>query len=70
MIYYFIISLKNIIITTDTFIIKLNKIIKWEIHQSLLHINVLININLDGVTHKNIATNPSVGIGLNPNLNI
>jgi hypothetical protein len=24
----------------------------------------------DGITQKNIATNPSVGIGLNPNLNI
>jgi hypothetical protein len=25
---------------------------------------------LDGITQKNVASNPSAGIGLNPNLNI
>jgi hypothetical protein len=25
---------------------------------------------LDGISQKNVATNPSLGIGLNPNLNI
>lgn len=27
-------------------------------------------VNPDGVSQKNLASNPSVGIGLNPNLNI
>jgi hypothetical protein len=31
---------------------------------------VYLPINPDGISQKNLASNPSVGIGLNPNLNI
>jgi hypothetical protein len=27
-------------------------------------------VDSDGITHKNLTSNPSAGIGLNPNLNI
>jgi hypothetical protein len=32
--------------------------------------NVTSCINIDGITQKNLTSNPSMGIGLNPNLNI
>lgn len=52
---------------------KLQINIFTNINEKLLKIickRVYIVYNLVGITQKNLSSNPSQGIGLNPNLNI